>query len=335
MPTNHQVTPAQQLSLWQSWEDTAPPQVIQPAQRPANLTATSPLARAMEEYLLSLQRTRHTENTIRSFRGDLYLFMAQMGTNLPLSKVTSTQLQDTLARWQMACSFKTLNRRVTTLKGLFGWLWETKILAHNPAGPIVYADVSSPLPQVLTDAEAARLWEMARAWAMRDDAPDARPWLLLTLGLHAGLKREEILTLQVEDVEMPQEEGMLHLQVRFRGAQLQREKKKHHERIVGLPAEAKEVLTRYLYLYGDACAVGSDTRPPGSLWPWQARWLTHCLSSLAKEGRIKKGLGLEMLRWTFALRLWRSKTPPAEIQAKLGLSAMRFYVREMLQRLAG
>lgn len=89
-------------------------------------------------------------------------------------------------------------------------------------------------------------------------------------------------------MEIPQEEGMLHLQVRFRGAQLQREKKKHHERIVGLPAEAKEVLTRYLYLYGDACAAGSDTRSPGSLWPWQARWLTHCLSSLAKEGRIKR-----------------------------------------------
>ena len=52
--------------------------------------------------------------------------------------------------------------------------------------------------------------------------------------------------------------------------------------------------------------------------------------------RIKKGLSLEMLNWTFALRLGRSKTAPAEIQAKLGLSAMRFfYVKEMLQRLAG
>ncbi len=334
MPTSNQVTPAQ-LSLWQSWKEPTTTQAVQPAQRPAELTSTSPLARAVEDYLLALQRTRHTPNTVKAFRGDLYLLLSQAGTNTPLTRITSDQLQGILAQWQPTCSWTTLNRRVVTIKGMFGWLVETKVINHNPAGPIVYASASAPLPQVLTSTEIERLWAMARTWAMRDDAPDARPWLLLTLGLHAGLKREEILALQVEDMEISQGESP-RLHVRFRGSQLQREQKKHHERTVGLPEEARQVLERYLHLYGPACAAGSDTRPPGSLWPWQARWLTHCLSSLAKEGKIKKGLSLEMLRWTFALRLWRSKTPPAEIQAKLGLSAMRFfYVKEMLQRLAG
>ncbi len=61
----------------------------------------------------------------------------------------------------MLCSRKTLSQRVTSLKNFFRWLTQKEVLVSDPSASPVYRRASSPLPEILFEADCERLLEAA------------------------------------------------------------------------------------------------------------------------------------------------------------------------------
>ncbi len=106
----------------------------------------------------------------------------------------------------MPCSPKSLARRVTSLKSFFRWLHQAGVLVIDPAEKVVQQSVISPLPVVLTQDEARRVLDVARAYRTARK-PDARPYTLLALILSTGIKKGECLALTVNHIDLEAPDG--------------------------------------------------------------------------------------------------------------------------------
>ncbi len=60
------------------------------------------------------------------------------------------------------CSPKTLARRITSLKVLFGWLHGVGVIGTDPAAPVAQQPARPPLPVILRDEEVKRLLRTAQ-----------------------------------------------------------------------------------------------------------------------------------------------------------------------------
>jgi len=104
------------------------------------LRSDSTLADALvgfDEYML---RKGFSDNTITAFRNDLKIFGGYVGETARLHHIGTANLEDYLEWLQhergIPCSAKTLARRITTLKVLFGWLHGIGVLGTDPAEPV-------------------------------------------------------------------------------------------------------------------------------------------------------------------------------------------------------
>src|SRR4051812_13881729 len=84
---------------------------------------------------------------------------------------------------------KTVSRKISAVTNYFNWLAQKNILAVNPALSIKCLRVTSPLPDILFDEECQKLLAAASV--------DPRSYLLVSLLLDTGMKKEELLDLKL------------------------------------------------------------------------------------------------------------------------------------------
>jgi len=136
-------------------------------------------------------RQGFTQNTIKAFLGDLRLLSRYTGLVRPVQEIGTQTLWGFLTYLKyhrgVPCTPKSYARRVTTLKVFFKWLAQEGVIPSDPAAALIHEPASSPLPQILYDAQVERLLEVTKG-RMEGDKADARPYLLVTLLLHTGLK---------------------------------------------------------------------------------------------------------------------------------------------------
>ncbi len=109
-----------------------------------------------------------------------------------VGQITNTEINQFLDWLQsgrgIACSAKSLARRITSVKSFFRWLHKNGVIAIDPAEKILQRTVISPLPQILTTDEQQKVLEAAQAFR-QNPSPDARPYALLALLLATGIKK--------------------------------------------------------------------------------------------------------------------------------------------------
>jgi site-specific recombinase XerD len=88
-------------------------------------------------------------------------------------------------------SAKTVSRKLTALSNFFNWLVTNNVIKEkgNPMLDIANSRISSPLPEVLFEAECTKLLATA--------STDPRTYLLFLLFLETGIKLEELFALKV------------------------------------------------------------------------------------------------------------------------------------------
>ena len=99
----------------------------------------------------------------------------------------------------------------------------------------------------------------------------------------------------------------------------------HKERKLALSPELMHTLDGYLETY----------QPHRNLFECTARNLEYILRDTAQFAGLKDGVSFEMLRWTCAVRDFRSGMDPERLRKKLGLSKISWYeTEEKLRKLA-
>ncbi len=306
---------AGQSALFPGWQDPRPAPDESPLVELPPIGAATTLPGLALPYRQHLLLQEHTAHTIDCFLSDLRLLTRFIGADVPVGGITRDRLIDWLMhlRWGSGerPAPKTMARRVTFLKNFFGWLAEEHVLPDNVAGTLTFARPLPPLPELLFENEIARLIAAAES--------DARGHLLIMLALDAGLKKEEILMLAAEHVDLSDPQRPM-ISVRLLG-----QSRPQRERLLALPASFTPVYERFL----------RDYRPQGALFDCTDRNLTYILARAVKRARLTKRVTLQLLRDCYAVRQLHAGLPLGMLREKLGLSDEAWYeAQEKYRKLA-
>ncbi len=282
-------------------------------QIPRELREGDSLSTAISVWGQALKESGNTPNTVNAFTGDLRLMMHYLGGGRALSTVSTRDLQEFL-HWMEAergvpCSPKTYSRRITSVKAFFRFLAEAGALPADPAAAIVQRLVQSPLPEILTHAEARRVLTAARAMrtAPGSAGPDDRPFVLVALVLQTGIKKGECIGLRRNHIETGGAEPYLF--VRYSNP-----RQRFKERKIALSRDWVKAYGRYLGQY----------EPSDRVFPWSPRRLEYLLEEIGAGAKLEKHLSFDMCRWTCAVLDRMRGMEPDSVRQKLGLSRMQW-----------
>ncbi|MGA9349101.1 MAG: tyrosine-type recombinase/integrase [Anaerolineae bacterium] len=285
------------------------------------LTRESPLRAAIGGFHEYMIRKGFTENTVKAFLNDLRILTRYLGADRTLSQIGTSELNDFLTYLRyyrgVPCNPKSYARRLTTLKVFFGWLAEEGIIPSDPAAPLIHQRASTPLPQILYENQLEKLLKATESM-IHTDKPDVRPHLLVTLLLQTGIKKSECMAIQLNDIDTSEPKAPV-LYIRYSNP-----KTKHKERKLRLSADFVSILHQYLAQY----------QPKERLFECTARNLEYVLDNVARLADLET-ISFEILRWTCAVRDYKSGMLSDKLRQKLGLSKISWEeTSEKLKKLA-
>jgi integrase/recombinase XerD len=277
------------------------------------------LGPTIKAWRIYLEDQGNSEHTVKAFTHDLRILASYLPPDRTLGSI-GTQDLNLFLEWMqknrgVPCSPKTLARRITSIKAFFRWLHQNGILVIDPAEKVLQKSVLSPLPEVLSAQEVEAVLEAADAHR-RGAKPDARPYTLVALLLHTGIKKGECLALSLNHVDLESDKGPF-LFVRYASPQ-----HRYKERKIALPESWIAAYHEYKAQYS------LNDR----LFPWSPRRLEYLLEDLGEEAGLNKHLSFDMCRWTSALTDQQSGMEHDKIRQKLGVSKVQW--REVGMKLA-
>lgn len=282
----------------------------------------SSLSAAIQAWGEDLEDSGSSIHTVKAFTGDLRLLGQFMGAGHSINAIGTHDLKNfldwMLNRRGVPCSPKTYSRRVTSLKAFFRWLTQSGVLVEDPAEAVPQQTVLSPLPDVLTSEERLRV--LSAAEAMRSgDPPDPRPYALVSLLLHTGIKKGECLAIHLNHVDLKAPDGPI-LWIRYGDVD-----KRYRERKLPLDASWIPAYREYLDQYS----------PEERLFPYSPRLLEYLLEDVGEAAELDKHLSFNMCRWTAALTDYKAGMDKDNLRQKLGISKIQWReVGMKLERLA-
>ncbi len=295
---------AEQLSLFAVKQDDASAEPLSETRTPTSQSSLVAAATAFHDEMIRRGLSQHT---IKAFSLDLKLFATHIGADRKVGSISARDIGNYM-RWlkderEIKSSVKSLERRLTTLKVYFKWLTDSKIIAVDPAAPMVHERSVDPLPKILYDDQIARLLTVARQ-SMNADKPDVRPYLLASLLLHTGMKKSEVASILLEHIDLSDPHAPT-LWVRYGNPRYARK-----ERRLTLPKDFADSLAAYRAQY----------HPKQKLFECSARNMEYVLTNLGKEAGLTEGVSFEGLRMTAAVRDYKHGMAPDTMRKKFGLS---------------
>jgi integrase/recombinase XerD len=298
---------------------------LPPKQDAPPLSADASIQAALGLFETHMRDEGFAINTIKAFASDVRLLGKYLGIGQPIGEIGTNNLNDFL-KWLVEergvpCSPKSYARRVTTLKVFFSWLHEAGVLPNDPSAAVIQRSVKSPLPSIPSEddlAKALAVTEHIRQGS-KEQKPDARPHLLLTLLLQTGIKKGEAMAIVPNHIDRSDSDQPM-LFIRYANPRL-----RYKERKLPLEPEWLEVLDEYLEQY----------EPPDTLFTCTPRNLEYILRDVGDDAGLDRGLlSFENLRWASTMRDWRAKEEPDDIRQKLGLSKITWReTKSKLERL--
>ena len=315
-------TSGQQLSLFDQVPEPAPAEPIKATPAPLDqaraaknktrLNAHTGLANAVEAYHDYIAGSELSPHTVKSFIYDLNILIEFAGATRPIGQIAQRDLQNFMD-WLVdgrgvPCNPKSLSRRLVTLKAFFRWLSDSGIIDDDPAASIAHKPVSTPLPDILTDAQVDDV--LAAASQLRhQEKSDARPYVLILLLLKTGIKKSECMAITLEHIDLSDPDE-LALWIRYTDPRYH-----HKERKLRLDPKWTRALQEYRNQY----------RVEQALFPCTSRTLEYALADVGQLANLPKPLSFEMLRWTCAVRDRRAGMKEETLRHKLGLSEITWY----------
>ena len=297
--------------------------------KPARIAArglqpTTSLAAASVAWLEHLRRSGLSGNTIKNYRIDVQLLAGHYGAGTALNQFTTKSL-NAFIKWlqsgrSVPCAPKSLDRRITALKSFFRWAALNAGLKSDPADAVINVSVRSPLPALLSDAEVDLALGAAESFGERKLKPDPRPFALLTLVLHTGLRKGEVARLEHRHLDFANRKAPA-LYVRYAD-----KRHRHKERKVDVDPD-------WLGIYEDYVA---RTKKNPRVFPYSVRLLEYWLEDTTNHAALAQRITFDRLRWKCAVTDYLADMEPDLLRRKLGVSKVQWSeVRRRIVQLAG
>lgn len=160
----------------------------------------------LENFRASLADQDVSPRSIESYVSDITAFFNAAGHNDP-AMITTPGI--TAYRKQLVAAGRkpaTINRALIALRRYLDDCLKRGLIPDNPAAPVRLLDQVAPPPRQLTDHEIRVLLAAARKYGGRHTLRDTA---IITLFLHTGLRREELINLRPEDIQLSERKGTL------------------------------------------------------------------------------------------------------------------------------
>jgi integrase/recombinase XerC len=197
----------------------------------------------LERFLLYLKTERQASpRTIETRETDL----RQFGDFLHEEKVV-TSVQRLHVRRYMALlsrgglTARTINRKLVTLRTFFKFAAREGAMTHNPIINLVALKTPKRLPSVISEKALSRALQLPEA----ESAEGVRDRAILELFYDCGLRRQELINLNINDVDLR------NLQMRVLG-------KRSRERVVPLGRAAMHAIVNWLDKRKEICPALRD-----------------------------------------------------------------------------
>ena len=237
---------------------------------------------------------------------DLAGFLAGHGETLETADPVSLHNYLTAAAIRRLAP-RTVARRLSAMRQFYRFLLVEGIRTNDPTGGLDTPRLGRPLPKILSEAEVARLIEVAETWPADEGA---RLRCIVELLYAAGLRISELITLPLAAAQRDPRV----LTVRGKGGK---------ERLVPLGAPARRALAAYL-----ECRSRFVTSPRSGRWLFPSRGAAGHLTrqrcgQLLKELALGTGIDPErlsphVLRHAFASHLLDNGADLRSVQQMLG-----------------
>ncbi len=259
-------------------------------------------------YLSSLQNVAQaSDHTIRAYAQDLAQLRQFCG---PWDGIDSKSLR----RWmvhllEQGSSPRSVARKMAVARSFFRFAHREGWRSDNPAWRLLSPRFRPALPRTLTVDEAHDMMESARAG---QGALGARNWALLEILYGAGLRSQEAVSLNMEDVDLQ----TCFVHVRGKGGK---------ERIVPFGAKAHDALEAY-FLNARPSLVRTGSRAVfvnyrgGRL---STRSVRRIVKVVVATAAIQRNMSPHWLRHSFATHMLMNGADLRVIQELLGHSLLR------------
>ncbi len=279
------------------------------------------MSRAIADFLdhLAVER-RMAANTLAAYRRDLEALAHWCeAQGREIEALDGEDLRAFIAHGHRGgLSPKSLQRRLSACRGLYGWLLKHGRIAANPVPGVRAPKAARKLPQVLDVDEAVQLVELPT------DAPlGLRDRAMLELFYSSGLRLSELCNLRWRDLDLS--EGLV--QVLGKGGKA---------RIVPVGSHACRALAEWRSASG-----GQDAMPVfpgrGGDKPISTRAVQLRLRQLAQRQGVFKRVHPHLLRHSFATHVLESSGDLRGVQELLGhadIATTQIYTHLDFQHLA-
>lgn len=265
----------------------------------------------VKDFLLYLTVERNlSAQTVKAYAHDLKNFQSflqkQFKESPAVAKITTEILRSYFAELHLGRNYKgiSLARKVSSLRSFFRFAAERNYIKSNPVAPVRNPKLPKRLPFYLTQEELKRLLT----------APGNKSWLeirdgtILVLLAMTGIRLQELVTLDVEDVDLKNQT----LRVFGKGRK---------ERIIPLNSVATMVLSDYLKARPVVTDKALIINRRGK------RLIGRTVEKIIRRYALLAGLPTKKvsphkLRHTFATLLHQREVDLLEIQALLGHSSI-------------
>jgi site-specific recombinase XerD len=258
-------------------------------------TADHSVLKTLLAYHTYLRSGGYSKYTPDDFTSDVKKF-GLFVKDKKLKDVKLVDIQQWIGEIKKVMKEKTVSRKISAITNYFNWLTQEKVLAENPAQSIRYLRVTSPLPDILFDAECQKLLAAASA--------DPRSYLLVLLLLDTGMKKEEFFDLKIVHFDFSNKYAS-ELWLKHTGKKVKKDRK------LKLPHEIVPVFNDYMKRYGII----------EILFPYTPRFIEMVLTDTAKRAELQKKVTAGILRDTFVVRCLKRGEAIENVLVKIGLSA--------------
>ncbi|RKY97565.1 MAG: site-specific tyrosine recombinase XerD [Candidatus Hydrothermota bacterium] len=193
----------------------------------------------IEKYISYISGERGmAKNSIESYKRDLYQFLEFVQEAMGIKDVENIRRADireyVSAMIQYGFSKKSVERKLSALRGFFKYLKRIQVISSNPVLGIQNPKEERYLPMVIPEK---RINEMLDNW-IPESIMEARDKSIIELMYSSGLRASEVISLKWENLDLK----TMELRVKGKGGK---------ERIVPLGKRAREALEVYVNFLGD------------------------------------------------------------------------------------
>ena len=258
------------------------------------------------EYLRNEKKS--SENTVLSYARDLKgfcRFMKESGVLDP-AKVNRTNVMAyvyELQKQQKAGT--TVSRNIASIRSFFQFLQRKGLVTENPAADLELPKVEKKIPEILSLDKVELLLEQPSG----EEDKEIRDKAMLELLYATGIRVTELISLRVEDINLPLEYIRCGSDAK--------------SRIIPIGAQAKVSLRRYLDKVREHMVLRPDEEVlfvncNGKPMTRQGFW--KIIKAYAKKAGIEEDITPHMLRHSFAAHLIENGADLRSVQEMLGHS---------------